>query len=195
MIGAALALAAVTARAQAPVPESALRGQNATPQAPPPLPAVAREIAFARLHHAALREVQLGDLGALRGDRPDVRAYGATLAAQFRAFDDRVLAAGARKRLSEATLTSVYAGENVDALRREADDLSRLGATTGAEFDRAFLAAVAQEQSAAADILATLAARPSAPAIQELTAAMAAELERASVAALAVAGAMGPQRR
>jgi hypothetical protein len=185
-----IAAAAPAAHAQAPVPVSAMRGQNATPHPVPP-PPEARAAALARLHHAAMREVQLGEVGAVGGDAPSVRRYGADLAARFRAFDRRVLAFAQARGLAQDELAALFAGENLDALRREAEDMSRLGAARGAAFDRAFWLAVAQEQSAAADMIAA-AATPSAPtdpALRDQVLALAPELDAASRAALVAAAA------
>jgi hypothetical protein len=169
------------------VPASALRGQNPTPKPEPPLPVERREAELSRLHHAARREVQLGELAAAGGGNPQVRSYGSRLADRFRAFDARVIALGEQRGVPEATLTQTFAGENTDSLRREADDLTRLSGLRGADFDRGFWVALAQEQSATADLAATLAAGANDPAVRGLAAALAPELDAASREAVAIA--------
>src|SRR5438876_11540763 len=52
-------------------------------------------IRLSRLHHAAAREVQLGRLAQLSAHRPETRAYGARLVADFQALDERVSAEAA----------------------------------------------------------------------------------------------------
>jgi hypothetical protein len=185
VLGAGLASRAV--EAQAPVPESALRGQNPTPKPPPLPPAVQREAELSRLHHAAQREVELGDLAASGGASADLRSYGSGLASRFRAFDRRVVALGERRGVAASALTQTYAGENTDSLRREADDLARLGAVHGADFDRAFWVALAQEQSAAADLAATSSTSANDGAVRALAAELAMELDAASREAVAAA--------
>lgn len=118
---------------------------------------------FGRLHHAAEREVELGDLAEAGGARPETRRYGATLAGDFRAFDQRLLVAAAASGITPAQLDVAFHGENVPALERESDDLSHLANERGDRFDRDYWLAVSQEQSAAADMLVALAALPAAP--------------------------------
>ena len=51
---------------------------------------------LSRLHHAAEREIQLGELAEVGGAHRDTRSYGAELTADFRAFDQRVIAFAAQ---------------------------------------------------------------------------------------------------
>jgi hypothetical protein len=184
-VGSGAAVAAGPVVAQAPVPSSAMRGQNATPVSAPSNAGASQEVALSRLHHAAQREMRLGDLGQIDGAMPQVQRYGADLTARFRAYDQRVLALATERGISEARLSAAFAGENVDALRRETEDLGRLEAQRGAAFERAYWAAVVQEQSAAADMAATVTAKAPDPSVRRLVADLAGELDRASRVALA----------
>jgi hypothetical protein len=84
-------------------------------------------VRLSRLHHVAEREIQLGRLAQIGANRPETRAYGAELVKDFRALDERVLLQARDLGVEPARLGTVYAGENTAALRREADDLTKLG--------------------------------------------------------------------
>jgi hypothetical protein len=183
---AAAGLVAVPARGQSPVPRSVMEGQVATPKPPPPPPEVQARNQLAQLHHAARREVDLGELAIIHGATPEVKQYGGDLAARFRAFDRRVAVAAAARGVDEDALVALMANADVVGLRREADNMARLGAASGADFDRAFWLAVADEQSADADLTAAMSTAAD-PMVRELAVALAPELEHASRAALGAA--------
>jgi hypothetical protein len=147
-------------------------------------------VLLSRLHHAAAREMLLGDLAENRAGHPETRRYGAELSSEFRAYDQRVMGFAAGVGIDSSRLARVYAGENVAALRRESEDLSRLGSTTGEEFDRGFWAAVAQEQSAATDLLPAVA--EGGPELTRLAAELGLLLDRSSLRALYIARAQKP---
>jgi hypothetical protein len=148
---------------------------------------------LSRLHHAAQREVQLGELAEAGGASPSSRRFGAELAADFRELDQRIVATAASASIDEARLSAVSAGENVVALKKETDDLGRLANERGGPFDRDFWVTVAQSQSADQDMLSTTAARE--PALLGLVSDMSTLYDRSSKRALVAAStaAGGPE--
>jgi hypothetical protein len=140
---------------------------------------------LSRLHHAALREVQLGDLAEAAGSTPASRRYGAQLSGDFREVDQRIVATAASAGIDAAQLSAVQAGENVVALRRETDDFARLANERGPAFDRDFWVTVAQAQSAESDMLTTTAARE--PALLGLVSDMSQLYDQSSRRALVAA--------
>jgi Domain of unknown function (DUF4142) len=140
---------------------------------------------LSRMHHAAQREVQLGELAEAGGAAAPTRRYGAQLTADFRELDQRVVAAAASVGIDAARLSAVEAGENVVALKKEADDFGRLANERGAPFDRDFWVTVAEGQAATQDMLAATATRE--PALLGLVADMSQLYERSSKRALAAA--------
>jgi len=142
-------------------------------------------VRLSRLHHAAAREVQLGRLAELSATRPETRAYGARLAADFQALDGRVNSQAVRLGVDPAMLGPTYAGENTAALRREAEDLTRLGAARGDDLDRQFWVVVAQDQLAAADMLLPVVGAD--PQLEPLAVDLGLQLESSSRAALLAA--------
>jgi hypothetical protein len=145
---------------------------------------------LSRLHHAAEREVQLGDLADAGGSSPATRRYGAQLSADFRQLDQRIVATAASAGIDEARLSAVHAGENVVALRRVSDDFGRLANERSASFDRDFWVAVAQTQSADSDMLTTTAVRE--PALLGLVSEMSQLYDRSSQRALTAASTTQP---
>lgn len=140
---------------------------------------------LSRMHHAAEREVQLGELAEAGGASAPTRRYGAELTADFRELDQRIVAAAASVGIDSARLSAVEAGENVVALKKESDDLGRLANERGAPFDRDFWVTVAEGQAATQDMLAATATRE--PALLGLVADMSQLYERSSKRALAAA--------
>jgi hypothetical protein len=140
---------------------------------------------LSRLHHAAEREIQLGELAESGGANRDTRSYGAELAATFRAYDQRVIAFATQSAIDETQLDRVFAGENVVAMRRQVDNLGRLANERGERFDRDLWVAVAEEQSATLDVLPTTMAHE--PVLSALVADLGRLLERSSGQALAAA--------
>jgi hypothetical protein len=108
---------------------------------------------LARLHQAAAREIQLAELAESGGGGRATRAYGAELAADFKRFDDKVVAFAAVRGIGEEALNAPLPGENLVAMRHQVTDLGRLADARGLQFDREFWVAVAGEQSAASDML------------------------------------------
>ena len=147
----------------------------------PTSPTVAR---LSRLHHTAAREAELGRLAQLSASRPETRAYGARLAVDFQALDERISALAEGLGVDGASLARVHAGENTAALAREKVDLDRLTAERGDDFDRQFWVVVAQDQLAAADMLA---AARSDPQLEPIVADFGQRLEAASEQALVAA--------
>lgn len=144
---------------------------------------------LSRLHHAAEREVQLGELAEAGGWSAASRRYGAELSADFRELDQRIVATAASAGISDARLSAVEAGENVIALKKESDDLGRLANERGAPFDRDFWVTVAEAQSAESDMLSSTVARE--PALLGLVSEMSQLYDRSSRRAL-VAASMTP---
>ena len=179
-VGAGVAGAQVRAETQEEV-------RPASPVAKPRDPSeVARmTVLLSRMHHAAEREVQLGDVAHINASLPETRRYGVELAADFRAFDQRLIAFAARNGIDEDRLAKIYAGENLVALRREADDLAKLGGEKGERFDRRFWVTIAHEQSAASDMLSS--AATAEPELLGLIADMSRLLDRFSRKALKAA--------
>jgi hypothetical protein len=138
-----------------------------------------------RLHRAAERQTQLGDLGESAATRPETRVYGAELKSQFGALDDRVRAFAAANGITQGELDRVAPGENVVAMRRHVDDLAQLANAHGETFDRDFWVAVATEQAATSDLLAaTLEQEPAlAGVVSDFSALLDKTSRRASVAA------------
>jgi hypothetical protein len=136
------------ARAAPPAATTAAPAATSRPTA-----ANATVVRLSRLHHVAEREIQLGRLAQIGANRPETRAYGAELVKDFQALDERILSLARDLGVEPARLGTVYAGENTAALRREADDLTKLGAARGDAFDRQFWVVVAHDQLAAADML------------------------------------------
>ena len=75
-------------------------------------------------------------------------------------------------------------------MRREADDVARFATASGDEFDRGFWVAVAQEQSAASDMLPSIA--EGGPELTRLAAELGQVLDRSSLRALSIARAQQP---
>jgi hypothetical protein len=140
---------------------------------------------LSRLHHAAQREVQLGDLAESGGSTEASRRYGAQLSTDFRELDQRIVATAASAGVDMPRLSAVQAGENVVALRRQSDDFGRLANERGPSFDRDFWVAVAQAQSADSDMLTTTAVRE--PALLGLVSEMSGLYDRSSRRALVAA--------
>ena len=128
-------------------------GAEAAEAAPWGAEATAPVALLSRLHHAAQREVQLGELAEAGGSSAASRRYGAELTADFRELDQRIVATAAAVGIDDARLSAVAAGENVVALKKEADDFGRLANERGASFDRDFWVTVAEAQSAESDML------------------------------------------
>ncbi len=168
-------------------------GSETTQAAPWGAEVTAPVALLSRLHHAAQREVQLGELAEAGGASPSSRRFGAELAADFRELDQRIVASAAAAGIDETRLSAVSAGENVVALKKEADDLGRLANERGGSFDRDFWVTVAQSQSADQDMLSTTAARE--PALLGLVSDMSKLYDRSSRRALAAAStaAGGPE--
>jgi hypothetical protein len=140
---------------------------------------------LSRLHHAAEREVQLGELAEAGGSSAASRRYGAQLSADFRGLDQRIVATAASVGVDDARLSAVEAGENVVALKKESDDFGRLANERGASFDRDFWVTVAEAQSAESDMLTSTAAHE--PALLGLVSEMSQLYDRSSRRALAAA--------
>jgi len=160
-------------------------GGKARQQAPFGAEASAPVALMSRLHHAAEREVELGELGEAGGSAAANRRYGAELAADFRELDQRIVATAASVGVDDARLSAVEAGENVVALKKESDDFERLANERGAPFDRDFWVTVAEAQSAESDMLSSTAARE--PALLGLVSEMSQLYDRSSRRALAAA--------
>ena len=158
---------------------------RSAPAVAAPVPASASVVRLSRLHHIAEREVQLGRLAQVGANRPETRAYGTRLITDFQALDERIFSLARDLGVDPARLGPVYAGENTAALRREADDLTRLGAARGDAFDRQFWVVVAHDQLAAADMLLPVAGadRRLEPIVEELSR----QLDASSRLALAAA--------
>jgi hypothetical protein len=185
-----VAIATVAVTAGAAVVADDVRGAPAA-AAPAASAAVAAPVSNAtvvrlsRLHHVAEREVQLGQLAQVGANRPETRAYGTRLVTDFQALDERVLSLARDLGVDPARLAPVYAGENTAALRREADDLTRLGAVRGDAFDRQFWVVVAHDQLAAADMLLPVVGAD--PRLEPIVAEMSRQLDASSRLALVAA--------
>ena len=160
-------------------------GDQAREAAPLGAQASAPVALLSRLHHAAQREVQLGDLADAGGTSAATRRYGAQLSADFRAFDQNIVAAAASVGIDQTRLSAVHAGENVVALKKDSDNFARLANERGAPFDRDFWVTVAQAQSAESDMLTTTAARE--PALLGLVSEMSQLYDQSSRRALVAA--------
>jgi hypothetical protein len=134
--------------------------------------------------------MMLGDLAEARATHPETRRYGAELAAEFRAYDQRLVAFAARVGIDSSRLAQQYAGENVAALRRQSDDLTRFASSSGEAFDRGFWVAVAQEQAAATDMLPSV--TEGGPDLTRMAAELGQLLDKSSLRALAIARAQLP---
>jgi hypothetical protein len=135
-----------------------------------------------RMHHGAMRQIQFGDLAEVRGETAGMRRYGAQLIGDFRAFNARLVAFAAELGIGEDRMAESFASQNVLALQREADELTRLANERGARFNADFWVVVAGAQSAAADVLMTAAG--SDPVLSGLVVDMSHLLERSSAQAL-----------
>jgi hypothetical protein len=62
---------------------------------------------LSRLHHAAEREVQLGELAEAGGSSAATRRYGAELSADFRELDQRIVATAVSVGIDSARLSAV----------------------------------------------------------------------------------------
>jgi hypothetical protein len=142
------------------------------------------------MHHAAEREVQLGELAEAGGASAPTRRYGAELTGDFRELDQRIVATAASEGIDSGRLTAVAAGENVVALKKEADDFGRLANERGAPFDRDFWVTVAEGQAAAQDMLASTVTHE--PELIGLVTDMSQLYERSSKRALAAASQTTP---
>jgi Domain of unknown function (DUF4142) len=149
-----------------------------------PAPTSATVVRLSRMHHTAAREAELGRLAQLSASRAETRAYGARLAAEFQALDERISALAEGLGIDGVSLARVHAGENTAALAREKVDLERLTAERGDDFDRQFWVVVAQDQLAAADMVA--AARTD-PQLEPIVVDFGQQLEAASEQALVAA--------
>jgi predicted outer membrane protein len=137
-----------------------------------------------RLHRAAAHEVQLGDLAQTQGNAAEVRDYGAHLASDFRAVDQRITALAGGLGVDQSKL-QVSRAESVPVLRQDADNFSRLASQRGPSFDRDFLVTVADAQARESDLLVTAAAQE--PALADLANEMSRLYERSSRRALEAA--------
>jgi len=146
---------------------------------------------LSRMHHAAEREVQLGELAETGGATAPTRRYGAELSADFRELDQRIVNTAASEGIDSGHLTAVATGENVVALKKEADDFARLANERGAPFDRDFWVTVAEGQAAAQDLLTATVTRE--PALVGLVSDMSRLYDRSSKRALAAASQKAPQ--
>jgi hypothetical protein len=146
---------------------------------------------LSRMHHAAEREVQLGELAESGGATAPTRRYGAELSADFRELDQRIIATAASEGIDSSHLSAVAAGENVVALKKEADDFGRLANERGAPFDRDFWVTVAEGQGAEQDMLTATVTHE--PALAGLVADMSRLYDRSSKRALAAASQTKPQ--
>ena len=118
-------------------------------------PASARVVVtLSRLHHVAKREIELGMLAQVAAVRPATMAFATELETSFRALDKRVVALAGTFGIAESRLRLTYAGDNTDALRRQARALDRLSVVQGEDFDRQFWVSAAQVHLAASDVLA-----------------------------------------
>jgi hypothetical protein len=152
---------------------------------------VARPTAeLARLHQAAMREVQLGEMADAGASHRETQKYGAELAAQFRAYDQRLVTFAAANGIGDDKLDTPVPGENVVAMRRQVSDLSRLANERGEPFDRDFWVAIAGEQGATSDMLPSAVAQE--PSLTPLVADMSALLDGASRRALTASKATQP---
>lgn len=155
----------------------------ATP--PPRMASSATMIRLSRLHHVADRQVQLGRLAAVAASRPETRTYGARLATDFQALDQRINVMALDLGIDPARLGPMYAGENTASLRRQSEDLTRLASESGDAFDRRFWVIVAQDQLAASDMLLPVAGAD--PSLEPLVADVSRQLATSSRQALAAA--------
>ena len=138
----------------------------------------ARLLRLSKLQHAAEREVQLALLAETGASQPETRRYATDLGADFRRLSERIGKVAATMQISDERLRRLFAGENTASLRREADDLDRLGKQRGEAFDRQFWIIVTHEQMAASDMLGGMAGDD--PRIDPLVADMALLLDRAT---------------
>ena len=138
----------------------------------------ARLLRLSKLQHAAEREVQLALLAETGATRPETRRYAADLGADFRRLSERIGKVAETMQINDERLRRLFAGENTASLRREADDLDRLGKQRGEAFDRQFWIIVTHEQMAASDMLGGMAGDD--PRIDPLVADMALVLDRAT---------------
>jgi hypothetical protein len=146
---------------------------------------------LSQMHHAAEREVQLGELAEAGGATAPTRRYGAELSADFRELDQRIVATAASEGVDSSHLSAVAAGENVVALKKEADDFGRLANERGASFDRDFWVTVAEGQAASQDMLTATVTRE--PALAGLVGDMSQLYDRSSKRALAAASQTRPE--
>jgi hypothetical protein len=169
--------------AATPAAESAPPATEAPPgDAPTGAAMVGPAPLLARLHQAAGREIQLADLAEAGGAGRQTRAYAADLAADFKRLDNRVVAFAAAQGISAETLDAPFPGENLVAMRQQVNDLGRLSAARGVQFDRQFWVTVAGEQAAASDMLPKTAVEE--PSLAELVSSFGQVLETASARAL-----------
>jgi len=139
---------------------------------------------LARLHRAAMHQVQLGQLAQTNGATPEVREYGAQLASDFGTVDQRITALASGLGVEQSKL-QVSRNENVPALKQDADNFGRLATQHGQTFDRDFLVTVADAQARESDLLVTAAAHE--PALTDLTLQMSRAYDRSSRQALEAA--------
>jgi len=184
-----LGTAALFAAAGVGVGVAGARGADPGPEARQAAPwggeVTAPVAVLSRLHHAAEREVQLGELAETGGATAPTRRYGAELSADFRQLDQRIVETAAVDGIDAGHLSAVAAGENVVALKKEADDFSRLANERDGSFDRDFWVTVAEGQEAAQDMLTATVTRE--PALVGLVSEMSQLYDRSSKRALAAA--------
>ncbi|HXJ21024.1 MAG TPA: DUF4142 domain-containing protein [Polyangia bacterium] len=138
-------------------------------------------VLLGQLHRAAVHEVQLGDLAQTNGEAVEVRDYGARLASDFRAVDQRITTLAGGMGVDESRL-QVSRDENVPVLKQEAANFSRLANQSGPAFDREFLVTVADAQARESDLLINAAARE--PALANLATDMGRVYDQSSKRAL-----------
>ena len=114
---------------------------------------------LSRLHHAAEREVQLGELaetGGFVGGKPSLRRGAVS---RFGGLDQRIVATAASVGVDgRAALGGSRREENVVALKKESDDFGAPGQRAGARLsNRDFWVTVAESQSAESDMLTSTA--------------------------------------
>lgn len=178
--------------------EAAPAAMAETRQAEPPSaraaqrpPSARAVVTLSRLHHVAKREIELGMLAQVAAVRPATTAYATELEASFRALDRRVVALAETFGIAENRLRLAYAGDNTDALHRQAQALDRLSVAQGQDFDRQFWVTIGQVHLAASEVLApAFGATGADRRLDSLVVAMVLLIDQSSRNAVAAAAAM-----
>lgn len=129
------------------------RAATTTDAPPPPMPVAITEDArvVAKLHHINTHEIAAGKLAQDRGQAKQVRDFGAQMVREHQTADKKLLAYADKRGIDANAMPA--AGSNDEA--KDTEKLDRLATLSGADFDRAYVAAMVEGHRKAMDLVST----------------------------------------